>query len=168
MHLHNIERGKQGAADYISRFGFHTATCCGSIPQGNTWNDSWPSFYTDKLQEQIDLVGSDAEAQNLWKQLKAKIPEFFVDMDIKPSLLHGDLWSGNAGTVDGNPVVFDAASFYGHHEYDLGIAGMFGGFGDSFYSAYHSLIPKSPGFEKRHQLYKLFHNLNHWNIPKEK
>ena len=60
-------------------------------------------------------------------------------------------------------VIFDAASFYGHHEYDLGIAGMFGGFGDSFYAAYHSLIPKSPGFEKRHQLYKLFHNLNHWN-----
>ena len=59
-------------------------------------------------------------------------------------------------------VVFDAASFYGHHEYDLGIAGMFGGFGDGFYAAYHSIIPKAPGFDERHQLYKLFHNLNHW------
>ena len=59
-------------------------------------------------------------------------------------------------------VVFDPASFYGHHEYDLGIAGMFGGFGSDFYNAYHKRIPKAPGFEKRHLLYKLFHNLNHW------
>ena len=59
-------------------------------------------------------------------------------------------------------VVFDAASFYGHHEYDLGIAGMFGGFSREFYVAYHKLIPKQPGFEERHQLYRLFHYLNHW------
>ena len=62
------------------------------------------------------------------------------------------------------PVIFDAASFYGHHEYDLGIAGMFGGFGNDFYTSYHSIIPKAKGFEERHQLYKLFHNLNHWYI----
>ena len=61
-------------------------------------------------------------------------------------------------------MIFDAASFYGHHEYDLGIAGMFGGFGEAFYSSYHSIIPKEHGFEERHQLYKLFHNLNHWCV----
>ena len=44
-------------------------------------------------------------------------------------MLHGDLWSGNAASINGEPVIFDAASFYGHHEYDLGIAKMFGGFG---------------------------------------
>ncbi len=59
-------------------------------------------------------------------------------------------------------VIFDAASFYGHHEYDLGITGMFGGFSNEFYSSYHKLIPKQPGFEQRHQLYQLFHYLNHW------
>ena len=42
-------------------------------------------------------------------------------------------------------------------------AGMFGGFSSTFYSSYHQLIPKEPGFEQRHLLYKLFHNLNHWN-----
>ena len=51
--------------------------------------------------------------------------DFFQGIDIKPSLLHGDLWSGNYGQVDSNPVIYDAASFYGHHEYDLGIAGMY-------------------------------------------
>lgn len=61
------------------------------------------------------------------------------------------------------PIIFDPASFYGHSEYELAIAGMFGGFSRSFYSAYHSAIPKAPGFEARLQLYQLFHYLNHWN-----
>ena len=59
-------------------------------------------------------------------------------------------------------VAFDPASFYGHHEYDLAIAGMFGGFTRAFYDAYHKEIPKEKGFDKRHELYKLFHHLNHW------
>lgn len=60
-------------------------------------------------------------------------------------------------------AVFDAGCFYGHHEYDLGIAGLFG-MGSGFFQAYHRLIPRADGFDKRHKLYQLFHLLNHWNI----
>jgi len=91
------------------------------------------------------------------------MPIFFEDLEIFPSLLHGDLWTGNAAQSGGNPVVFDPASFYGHHEYDLAIGRMFGGFDSEFYQAYHEAIPKEPGFEQRSQLYQLFHCLNHWN-----
>ena len=59
-------------------------------------------------------------------------------------------------------VIFDAACFYGHHEYDFGIATMFGGFNSSFFNAYHEIFPKQPGFDKRIELYQLFHYLNHW------
>ena len=59
-------------------------------------------------------------------------------------------------------VMFDPACFYGHHEYDLAIAGMFGGFTRQFYDEYHSIILKAAGFELRHKLYLLFHYLNHW------
>lgn len=59
-------------------------------------------------------------------------------------------------------VVFDAASFYGHSEFDLAITRMFGGFDRDFYESYHSLIPKTPGFDSRQDLYLLFHYLNHW------
>jgi fructosamine-3-kinase len=64
-------------------------------------------------------------------------------------------------------VVFDPASFYGHHEFELAIAGMFGGFNSTFYQAYHNLIPKAPGFEARHKLYQLYHYLNHWLVSAE-
>lgn len=63
-------------------------------------------------------------------------------------------------------AVFDAASFYGHHEYDLGIASMFGGFGKQFYSAYHRLIPKQSGHQDRIKLYQMFHYINHWYVIK--
>ena len=52
---------------------------------------------------QIDRDYDDTETKQLWKKLKQKIPEFFVGIEIRPSLLHGDLWSGNAGQVDGKP-----------------------------------------------------------------
>ena len=62
--------------------------------------------------------------------------------------------------------MFDPASFYGHDEYDLAIAGMalqgIEGFNKHFYNEYHKLIPKAPGFEDRHLLYMIFHFLNHW------
>lgn len=92
-----------------------------------------------------------------------KIPDLFHDLDIIPALLHGDLWGGNVAEDSSGPIIFDPASFYGHSEYELAIAGMFGGFSSAFYSAYHSKIPKAPGFEKRLKLYQLFHYLNHWN-----
>lgn len=95
--------------------------------------------------------------------LQLKIPQFFTDVEIVPALLHGDLWGGNVAECAEGPVIFDPASFYGHSEFELGIAGMFGGFSSSFYSAYHDKIPQAPGFAKRKQLYQLFHYLNHWN-----
>lgn len=123
-------------------------------------------FFSKKLEYQINLIqkkSGDREATELWSKLQLKLPDFFAGLDIKPALLHGDLWSGNASGDDSGPVIFDPATFYGHHEFDLGIAGMFGGFGSSFYSAYHRIIPKAPGYSERHQLYQLFHYLNHWN-----
>ena len=42
LHLYNIEKGKRGDKDYVSQFGFHMETCCGTISQGNKWNHSWP------------------------------------------------------------------------------------------------------------------------------
>lgn len=158
LHLHNNE---------IDKFGFHTSTCCGYIPLNNEWCDDWVRFYANqRLDEQIKRIQEergDREVGELWSQLQLKIPDFFKDVEIKPALLHGDLWSGNAGEVDGEPVIFDPASFYGHSEFDLSIAKMFGGFGSKFFSAYHEVIPKANGFEKREDLYLLFHHLNHWN-----
>ena len=41
---------------------------------------------------------------------------------MKPSVLHGDLWSGNIAAVDGKPCIFDPAVYYGHHEAEWGMS----------------------------------------------
>ncbi|GFG35449.1 hypothetical protein Cfor_09107 [Coptotermes formosanus] len=188
MHLHNAALGKkqkeeesyvggQGTENededenkpvYMSQFGFHTTTCCGYLPQDNTFCDDWPTFYArQRLEHQLKLIEKDygdKEVRELWSRLQHKVPNFFKDLTIEPSLLHGDLWGGNVAESTTGPVVFDPASFYGHHEFELAIAGMFGGFNSTFYQAYHNLIPKAPGFEARHKLYQLYHYLNHWLV----
>ncbi|XP_037347850.1 ketosamine-3-kinase [Talpa occidentalis] len=159
--------GGQAERAFVDQFGFSVVTCCGYLPQVNDWQEDWVAFYArQRIQPQIDMVekgSGDREALELWAALQLKIPSLFRGLDIVPALLHGDLWSGNVAEDASGPVIFDPASFYGHSEYELAIAGMFGGFSGSFYSAYHARIPKAPGFEKRLQLYQLFHYLNHWN-----
>ena len=60
--------------------------------------------------------------------------------------------------------MFDPACFYGHNEYDLAIATVFGGFLRQFWDPYHAVISKAAGWNNRHKLYKLFHNLNHSSV----
>jgi fructosamine-3-kinase len=140
--------------EYVEEFGFHITTCCGFLPQNNEWLADWPTFYTrNRLKQQIDLIETsfgDREVMDLWSHLQLKIDKYFIDIkdNIKPALLHGDLWSGNVAQLPEEPVVFDAASFYGHSEYDLSIAQMFGGFNRAFYECYHNKIPKASGFDR--------------------
>ncbi|XP_013917089.1 PREDICTED: fructosamine-3-kinase-like [Thamnophis sirtalis] len=137
------------------------------ILQVNEWQNDWPTFFIrHRLQAQMDLIErdyGDRTARELWEQLKPKVPEMFHDLEIIPALVHGDLWSGNVAEDDYGPIVFDPSCFYGHSEFELAISMMFGGFSSSFFSAYHSKIPKAPGFEKRNTLYMLFNYINHWN-----
>lgn len=65
---------------------------------------------------------------------------------VRPSLVHGDLWSGNHGRAkvkrDGKEetreVVFDPSASWSHAEFEWGIMKMFGGFGgveEEYYKA---------------------------------
>ncbi|XP_076453176.1 fructosamine-3-kinase-like isoform X2 [Babylonia areolata] len=178
LHRHNAELAakntagaqsvhKGSGARAVKEFGFPVTTCCGYIPQNNEWTSTWEEFYARKLDQQVTLIQkeyNDREAGQEWAVLQRNIPKFFTGLTIVPALLHGDLWSGNAGETADEPVIFDPASFYGHSEYEMAIATMFGvGFPQSFFDSYFKLLPKEKGFDSRLQLYQLFHYLNSWN-----
>jgi len=190
LHLHNQKLvqqdskrasfvGKTDSDEAVKKFGFNVTTCCGFLPLNNDWNEDWVRFYCQQRLEpqmNMDEVKGDREAHELWGRLVQEIPKLFQDIEILPSLVHGDLWSGNmaqthdviSGDDSSNsssaiPVIFDPASFYGHDEFEFGIVAMFGGFDPQFFQAYHAVIPERPGRKKRLQLYQLFHHLNHWN-----
>lgn len=142
-------------------FGFHVPTCVGRTVQNNSWNRSWPKFYTqNRLRAVWKTVesnhGTDTELHSLLERvINEVVPRLLGNghlggrKGIQPALVHGDLWSGNKarGKVGGKggieDVVFDPGSCYTHSEYELGIMRMFGGFSAGFFNEYHRLIPKT-------------------------
>ena len=103
--------------------------------------------------------------KNLMDNLIKKVPDLISGTEEEPSLLHGDLWSGNY-LIDerGIPWLIDPAVYYGHREADLAMTSLFGGFSNTFYSAYKSAYPISQGYAEREPLYQLYHLLNHLNL----
>ncbi|WP_047396995.1 fructosamine kinase family protein [Chitinibacter sp. ZOR0017] len=149
------------------RFGWEMDNTIGSTPQSNRWHDSWVDFWREeRLLPQFKLArqnGCDFGAAGA--QLLDKIPEFFRDYTPQPSLLHGDLWGGNAaGLADGTPVIFDPACYFGDRECDLAMTELFGGFGPRFLAAYHAAWPIDAGYAQRKTLYNLYHIVNHVNL----
>ena len=83
----------------------------------------------------------------------------------KPSLLHGDLWSGNfMVTADGLPCLIDPAVYYGHREADIAMTQLFGGFQPEFYQAYNRAWPMEKDWQKRLDIFNLYPLLVHVNL----
>ncbi|MEP4134955.1 MAG: fructosamine kinase family protein, partial [Cyclobacteriaceae bacterium] len=83
----------------------------------------------------------------------------------EPSLLHGDLWSGNfICGQNSKPYIFDPAVYYGHREMEIAMTRLFGGFDLRFYQSYQSNFPLEPGYEDRTELCNLYPLLVHANL----
>lgn len=150
------------------RFGWHRDNTIGLTPQHNNWSDNWVTFFRDhRLGFQLRLAAENGYADKLQAQgaqLLKRLPMFFEGHDPAPSLLHGDLWGGNWGSCDNEPVIFDPAVYYGDRETDLAMTRVFGGFGNEFYTSYEAAAPLAPGHHERCDLYQLYHVLNHLNL----
>jgi len=150
------------------QFGWHRDNTIGLTPQHNSQTGDWIRFFREqRLEYQLNLAASngfDGELQTLGKQLLENLDAFFVEYEPAPSLLHGDLWGGNWGATNGQPIIFDPAVHYGDRECDIAMTKLFGGYGRTFYEAYQSAWPLADGHEARLKLYQLYHVLNHVNL----
>ena len=148
------------------RFGWFRDNTIGPTPQRNDWADDWVDFFRElRLDFQVGLAhrnGYDLVAEG--ERLGARLRGLFDGYEPGASLLHGDLWGGNWGAVDGEPVIFDPADYCGDRESDIAMSMLFGGFGREFYNAYEAEWPMAPGHERRIKLYQLYHVLNHLNL----
>ncbi|SEN02306.1 fructosamine kinase family protein [Nitrosomonas marina] len=158
--MHRIQR---------RQFGWVRNNTIGSTPQINTQDSDWLSFWrTHRLGYQLNLAkknGYHGKLQKLGERLLADCEHLFSNYTPTPSLLHGDLWSGNfSHDITGFPVVFDPAVYYGDRETDIAMTELFGGFSDHFYSAYRHEYPLEIGYNNRRVFYNLYHILNHLNL----
>lgn len=156
-------------------FGFYENNFIGANPQLNIpdneeESNNWITFYLNKrLLYQYRLAEINGYVTNSLKKgfrnLEQIIYKLLKDCVEPPSLLHGDLWSGNyLCDINGNATLIDPAVYYGHREADLAMTKVFGGFSPEFYKGYMDEYPLSDGWEEREGLYKLYHILNHLNI----
>jgi len=150
-------------------FGWHRDNTIGSTPQHNDREHNWQTFWQrQRLDQQLTFAKRNGFAGSLAQkgnELIDKLPDFFADYTPNPCLLHGDLWGGNAAAdTDGNPVIFDPATYYGDRETDIAMTELFGGFGSDFYDAYQASFPLDHGYKIRKTLYNLYHILNHLNL----
>ncbi len=167
-------------------FGFPVPTACGSTIQTNTpFTSDWPRFYVDNRLLPITALGEERHGHDgQVRKLVERIIEVVVprllgavrEKDMRPVVVHGDLWSGNCGVAvvatedssaeeeagdeeeEEEEVIFDPSACYAHSEYELGIMRMFGGFDQAFWREYHEICPRAEPvaeFEDRVGLYEL-------------
>jgi protein-ribulosamine 3-kinase len=150
------------------RYGWARDNYIGFTPQINAVDDCWPNFFgAARLAPQLALARKNGHTGLCAKgeTLLEALPRLFGAHAPKPSLLHGDLWGGNAAFLtDGTPVIFDPAVYYGDRETDVAMTELFGGFPEDFYAAYRAHAPLDSGYRVRKTLYNLYHVINHANL----
>lgn len=149
-------------------FGHDYDNHIGRLPQKNGSKSDWISFFIEnRLEVQLGLAIYnrlvDSAFARRFRLLYAQLPGILPDEP--PSLLHGDLWSGNflAGP-GGLPYIFDPAVYYGNREMELAFTRLFGGFDLQFYQSYSEAYPLDPGFEERMEIHNLYPLLVHVNL----
>lgn len=182
--LEHLESGASHAADWETfgrqlstlhaspagdRYGFASDNHIGRTPQPNRWCDDWVEFLAQcRLGPQLGLA---REHDRLDASLADSIESVIHRLDRlvprrpRPSLLHGDLWSGNAMPLaDGAVAVIDPACFVGDAWFDVGMMRLFGGFPESCFAAWLEGQSDDEQAAERTDVAQLYHLLNHVNL----
>lgn len=152
------------------QYGLAHDNYIGRLPQPNKSDSEWIPFYRDqRLLFQVQLAQEkgcwNTERQRWMEQLVQNLDRWIVEQEVKPSLLHGDLWGGNWITGSGGlPYLIDPAVCYGDRELELAFTELFGGFSALFYDAYREAFPLRDGYQERKPLYQLYYLLVHLNL----
>jgi len=146
-------------------FGWKEDNYMGSIPQSNRPSTNWINFFIQQRLQPLLIKSADRKLlssrhQQQFERLYLRLPNIF-DSQQKPSLLHGDLWSGNFMCNNAEPVLIDPAVYYGHPSVDLGMTTLFGGFRSPFYEAYHYHFALPANCEEQWEVCNLYPLLIH-------
>ncbi|HUP97154.1 MAG TPA: fructosamine kinase family protein [Usitatibacter sp.] len=151
------------------KFGWALDNFIGATPQANGRTEDWLAFWREKrLMAQLRLAARNRLPSRMidrGERLAADCAAFFTTHRPEKSLLHGDLWIGNAATIEGvTPAIFDPAVYVGDREADIAMTELFGSFPHEFHAAYRATWALDDGYGTRRNFYNLYHVLNHANL----
>ncbi len=150
------------------KYGLEYDNYIGSLKQVNHFTDNWIDFFIEYrigylAKMAFDSSSIDKQTVSNLERLYLKLNDFFPFE--KPSLLHGDLWSGNfMFNEEGNALIYDPAVYYGHRLMDLGMTKLFGGFPNEFYEGYQSEYKFESNWQDAVQIANLYPLLVHLNL----
>jgi fructosamine-3-kinase len=151
-----------------STYGLEYQNYIGRLPQKNNPKDNWIDFFIEnRLEVQIGLaIYNNYIDQSFAKKFRILYPQLpGLLSEEPPSLLHGDLWSGNFLIgPDGKAAIMDPAVYFGNREIEIAFTQLFGGYDTKFYSSYFDAFPVAPGFHDRADIYNLYPLLVHVNL----
>jgi fructosamine-3-kinase len=149
-----------------NQFGWQINNTIGSTPQINNLTSNWADFFAEyRIGYQLRLAKRKGGSFPQEDLVLEGVKNLLKNHHPQPSLVHGDLWSGNGAImVSGEPVILDPATYYGDREVDLAMTELFGGFPAGFYRGYNEVWALDSGYQQRKNLYNLYHILNHFNL----
>ena len=156
--------------DVGSEYGFDHDNHLGDTLQSNTLHEDWVEFNRSCrigwLRNKL-AARSLADAHEL-RQIDRVLDglDTLLPRQPRPSLIHGDLWSGNALPAKGRAIaVIDPAVSIGDGLADIAMMELFGGFPEACHAAYREAAPdllEIGNVPERLAVYRLYHLLNHW------
>ena len=157
---------KDSQANNPGKFGWETDGYIGFNFQKKGWCENWGEFFVRfRLIPQIEMANKIGIRISDYTDMFPELSKLLNQHNPEPSLVHGDLWSGNVSILkDGKGAIFDPAVYWGDREVDIAMSFLFGGFSSSFYKSYFKEYEFPSSWKKRIEIYNLYHILNHANI----
>lgn len=132
----------------------------GSVELGNRPVADWPAFWGERR-----LIPTAAILDRPWRERVEVVAKRLSDLlpsRPAPSLLHGDLWSGNILVRNGAlAALIDPACYHGHSEVDIAMLNLFDTPPDAFFDGCGQM---ETGWQERRAVYQLFPALVHLRL----
>jgi fructosamine-3-kinase len=160
-----VDLAKLHLASSQKQFGWPEDNYLGGTLQPNQWHANWRTFFVEqRIAWQLQLLQEKSITFGNIEHILAVCHQVLQHHQVSPSLVHGDLWSGNVGFTRKTPMLFDPACYYGDREVDIAMTELFEPFPVEFYQGYQEQYPLPESYQQRKLLYNFYHILNHCNL----
>ena len=182
LFLEFIKTGRVSSSDLLEQltklysatddfYGRERDNFIGSLPQKNSFHKNFSDFWIqDRIESQLrHAVRHGLVSLHLEKQIRDRVSlkcEEWKLNDLRPRLIHGDLWSGNVlGSEEGRAYLIDPSVAWSNPDQDFAMLDLFGSpLAAKDRDALRFDLGLSGNFEDRKHFWQIYPLLVHVNL----